>query len=253
MNIIISNLTWNNEDEALNILSDLKINKIECAPSKIDTWDNLNIKRITSYKNKINQLGIDVYSLQSLFYNTGIKSLLETDGVIEHFKKLIEYSEVLGAKILVFGSPGLRKKSPEIDYCLSKIFDYLEVYLEGKDIKICIEPNCKIYNGEFFIKMNEIVDFIKNYNNIQTMLDTHNLYVEEEPLNDSFLKYKKYISHIHLSEVGMKPLEYQKYIDFINVIKEENYKGGITYEAIDLGNLKLEVERFKNLIKKGEI
>jgi sugar phosphate isomerase/epimerase len=248
MNIIISNLTWSNENEALSILNELGISKIECAPTKIDSWDNLNNKTIISYKDKINQFGIDVYSMQSLFYGTDIKSLNEVDKVIEHFKKLIEYSEILGVKILVFGSPGLRKNNPDTQYSLRKIFDYLDPYLQGKGITICIEPNCRIYKGEFFIKMKEIVDFVNQYNNIRTMIDTHNLFVEEEPLNDSFLKYKSFISHIHLSEVGMIPLDYQKYHDFVTLVKSESPELGITYEAINLKDFRTEIENFKKLI-----
>ena len=79
---------------------------------------------------------------------------------------------------MVFGSPNMRKGI--IDDSLSKIFKRIDESLNNTNITLVIEPNSKVYNGDYFHNIKEIVDFIENnkFINIKTMIDTHNLELE---------------------------------------------------------------------------
>ena len=129
----------------------------------------------------------------------------ESEKFINHVQKLIEYSKILGIKVLVFGSPALRKVGGYTFSNLHETFNKIDALLDGTDIVFCIEPNSKIYGGEFFYTIKEIVSFLStfNYKNIVTMCDTHNSWLEGQDPNDELTKYKDYIKHIHISEVNL--------------------------------------------------
>ena len=84
-----------------------------------------------------------------------------------------------GIKIIVFGSPSLRKGDKNI---LLNIFDSIDDKLKEKQIYLCVEPNSSYYGGEYYCSLDEIVPDIKKFSNIKTMIDTHNLILENESL-----------------------------------------------------------------------
>lgn len=234
--LIVSDLSWNlNSEETYSVMANASIKRVECVFSKIDNWENLTDSKIYSYKNKIEHYGLTPYSAQSLFYGINT-SLQNKEKIIEHFDRLIYYSKILKLKFLVFGSPNLRKVSKNWENNLVQIFKTLDDKLENTGIKILIEPNAKVYGGEFFNTLPEIVNFIKKhkFNNIGTMFDLHNIELELfDPV--SFLKqYINSIEHVHISEQKLLPLQnYEKHKLISKTLKELNYSGGITYEVVN--------------------
>lgn len=234
--LIVSDLSWNsNSEETYSIMSNFDIRGVECVFSKINSWENLQDLEIHSYKNKLESYGIVPYSAQSLFYGINT-SLQNKEEIIKHFDRLIRYSKILNLKFLVFGSPNLRKITKNWEQNLVQIFETLDEKLNNTNIKILIEPNAKIYGGDFFNTLPEIVNFIKKhkFNNIGTMFDLHNVELELfEPI--SFLKeYINVIEHVHISEQKLLPLQnYEKHKLISKTLKELNYGGGITYEVVN--------------------
>jgi hypothetical protein len=53
---------------------------------------------------------------------------------VNHLKKIINYSEILDIKILVFGSPNLRKKVNDYEKKLLDVFSEIDSYLNNKNI-----------------------------------------------------------------------------------------------------------------------
>ena len=126
MKLAVSNFAWDikNSDKMFNHLKSLNINNIEGVLSKIDIWDNLSITKIYEYKNYLDLNNITIPSLQSLFYNVDCETIFDEIKFISHIEKLIFFSKILSVKVLVFGSPSLRKK---IDYQLSQILNFMAV------------------------------------------------------------------------------------------------------------------------------
>ena len=254
MKLALSNFAWNKEESEL-VFSEIKeigINNIEGVLTKLNIWDDLSEDRIIKYKNDLNRLGIEIPSIQSLFYGVKCDSIIDENNFLNHFKKLIKYSKLLSTKILVFGSPGLRKKYDGWEKHLPRIFKKLDDYLIGTGIRVIIEPNSKVYGGDYFFNVSEIVEFIikNDLKNIKTMIDTHNIILEKNnPITD-FEKYYDYISHIHISEINLSPITNLGFhFEFSNKIKEIGYDKIITYEVNKCDNVMDSVKQFYLIYK----
>jgi len=238
MKLALSNFAWDNKNSELifKFLKENNITQIECILTKIKSWDKLTIEDIVEYKNYLDLFNIRAYSIQSLFYNVDCK-ITDVDIIVSHFKRLIEYAEILGSKILVFGSPNLRKQYNGWESSVVKIFTQIDELLEDKDIKVVIEPNARVYNGEFWFTLEEIIKFLETnqFNNIKTMIDTHNAELEKDIKFNTMLKYfDKYIAHIHVSEVGLNNIQTSKlHTSFTSILNYVNYNQTITYEVKD--------------------
>jgi sugar phosphate isomerase/epimerase len=247
MNLALSNLAWDFKDNdiILNKLKEKNILQIEGVLSKIDDWDNLNEDKIIEFKKTLNKFGIKVKTIQSIFYNVKCNGIGDTDAIINHIKKLIIYCELLNVDIMVFGSPNLRVG--DIDEAVINSFQLIDELLSKTNIEISIEPNSKIYGGNYFYSLNEIVNFINtnNFKRIKTMVDTHNLVLEGYCPSEEFIKYKSYINHIHISEPGLKPIsDIETHLKFYNTIKNNHYKNTITYEVNGLMDFDLNIDNF---------
>ena len=186
------------------------------------------------------------YSTQSIFYGSNIKSIDDAN-ILEYLDFVIDECSKCGIKIIVFGSPSLRKGNKNI---LLNIFDYIDNRLKENKIYLCVEPNSKYYGGEYYYSLDEIVADIKKYSNIKTMIDTHNLILEGENIIEQYKKYSDYIKHIHISEKDLQPIEdMSKYYKFVDLLKKECYSYGITYELKPPENIVEESKKFLKLKK----
>lgn len=252
MKLAISNLAWNNEDSELifSHLKQLNINNIEGVLTKLELWDKMSLDILLDFKRKLDSNGILIPSLQSLFYNVNCKNISDENTFINHFEKIIEYSKVLSVEVLVFGSPSLRKKVDKWEESLSRVFIMLDNLLENTGIEISIEPNSKIYGGDYFFSISEIVSFIKqnNLKNIKTMIDTHNVILEGLNPISEFNTYYEYINHIHISENNLSPIKNINFhLDFSNEIKKMNYNKIVTYEVISCDNILESIKLFSEI------
>ena len=222
----ITNLSWKQEDHFF--VSD-----------KLNNFDYF--ETVFSRRNS----GI-YYSTQSIFYGSNIKSF-DDDNIIEYLNFVIDECSKCGIKIIVFGSPSLRKGNKNI---LLNIFDCIDGRLNENGIYLCVEPNSKYYGGEYYYSLNQIVPDIEKYSNIKTMIDTHNLILEGENIIEQYKKYSDYIKHIHISEKDLKPIkDWSKYYEFVDLLREQCYSYGITYELKPPENIIEESNKFLELKK----
>lgn len=255
MNLAVSNLAWESTDleKTLELLEKLDIRLIEGILTKIADWDKLTDTMVYEFKDDLKDRNIDIRSIQSIFYGTECRDISSPDKIIEHFNTVINCANSLSVNRIVFGSPNLRKMVLGWEDNLSHIFREVDKLLDGTGIIVLIEPNANIYGGEFFITVEEIVDFIdRNYlKNIATMVDTHNILLESQNPIDIFKIYKKYIKHIHISETGLMPLvNRQFHTDFANMLKSEKYDDVVTYELLPCNNLDKQLELFLEIYKE---
>jgi sugar phosphate isomerase/epimerase len=243
MNIAVSNLAWdsNESEQIFKILNEVGVCQIEGVITKICKWEDLTDDKIINFKDYLLSNNIKIKSLQSIFYGSEITDLENEDKIINHVKKLISISKILGVDTLVFGSPNLRKKIDGYERKLQSIFTKIDSLLQHSNIEMSIEPNSKEYGGEFFITISEIVLFIKNNNfkNIKTMIDTHNIILENENPILQFELYYPYINHIHISEEKLLPFnDSELHRQFSKKIREKEYSKTITYEVLKCENFK---------------
>lgn len=252
MNIGLSQLAFDKEEseEIYNLLYINGFNYVEGVLTKISPWDSLSQTSLNQFKSELNSNVLKCYSLQSLFFNVPVSSMCDNEGVTNHFSKLVNYAETLGAKVLVLGSPNLRKKEKDWEEKLESVIYNLDKLLDGKNVKVVIEPNCRQYKGEYFFSCSEITSYLKRFRliNIKTMVDTHNLINESLDPIEEFNSNINYIEHVHISEnelLPIKNIDFHK--EFAKALRESNYKKGVTYEIKKTSNLKQSIEQFASI------
>ena len=115
-----------------------------------------------------------------------------------------------------------------------------------------IEPNSKIYGGEYFFTVSEITDFITSngFKNIKTMIDTHNLILEDDDPIDVLKTHINYIGHIHISEIKLEPIKnIEFHTKFSSQLKEMKYDKIITYEVMKCEQIMDSVKEFYEIYK----
>jgi sugar phosphate isomerase/epimerase len=226
MNIGVSCIGFESMVDSITTCKKYGIKNLELVFNKVNDWNE------NSYIEKTK--GLNIKSSQSLFYGVDCDSF-SSDTFIEHFKTLINLSKKFDIKTLVLGSPKLRKKEDKTK--LNDIFKNLDNLLENTGIIVCIEPNARIYGGEYFFTIKEINEFLKNnsFKNIFTMIDTHNSWEENMNPLDEYNEYKDIIKHIHISNYNLSNIEdFTIFKNFLDNIKD--YEGIITFEVLKIND-----------------
>ena len=150
MKLSLSNLAWDisDNDQILTILKTKNIHNIEGVLTKINEWDKLSNDVLIEYKKKLDSYNIKMESIQSIFYDVKCDGIKDTKIVYKHIDRLIEICKILGVKVMVFGSPTIRNGI--VDDSLSKIFKRIDNSLNNTGITLTIEPNSKVYGGNYF-------------------------------------------------------------------------------------------------------
>lgn len=249
MHLAVTSLAWNDdENKMFSHLKRCNISNVEVVFSKIKPWDQLTDQDITKYKQKLDDNGLSAVSTQSLFY--GIQTnLTETETVLEHFKRLIRYCEILGIKTMVFGSPGMRRGDSSAN---KELFYKINELLNNKNLSLAIEPNARIYGGEYWHTIPEIVQFLENnFKNICTMVDTHNLVLEKRSIVGDLVQFFDKIKHVHLSEPKLAVTSnFENVSDLIENLQRMRYAGSITYEVLAAEGIYDSILQFSKILSK---
>lgn len=249
MKLGISNLAWENS-ELENIIPILKANGIKyietVLPKYVD-WEVLDTTNLLNYVGILYKHDLLTLSTQSIFYNSSIKDF-GNPNFVNHLKTVFNISKLLNIDFAVLGAPTMR-----LSYISKEVISNLHLidfYLKGTNQILLLEPNSKVYKGDYFHTISEIVNFIvdNKFSNIKTMIDTHNIILENEDPTENYLKYKHLISHIHISEKGLDSfVPSKKHIILSNTLKQTNYEGLIIYEAKPSNNLTFDIEQFAKI------
>ena len=245
MILSISQLAFNSFEDLKTNLSILKKNDIqnlEIIYSKMES-------NFEEYLKFFSDEQISTKSTQSILFNSGVIDFL-SPSFTEHIKQIIENNRKFGVHVLVLGSPKQRVEYNEEE--LVKQFKIIDSLLIKENQILCIEPNCKIYEGSYFFTVDEIAKFIKNgeFKNIKTMLDTHNIINEGQSPSEVYDQYKNIISHVHISENRLSDFEESfEHLKLSNTLKLNNFNGIITYEVLPSVNLKNSLKKFNRIYK----
>jgi len=221
---------------------------LEIVPTKIKPFSELTIFDLIEYKSKLNHHNLAPYSLLSLFYTLDIPDVSHVTSIVNHLTKLDTYMVELNCDLMVFGSPTMRKKIDGWEGYIHDIFSQVDKVLSISGKYLIIEPVAKTYGAEFFTTIDEIVTHLKKakYTNIFTMIDTHNLFLENQDPIEKYLEYQEYIKHIHVAEIGLGALTNKKFHkEFAKVLQD--YPHVITHEIRDRDNFKKSIKMFGDI------
>jgi len=203
-NLCVSNICTNSvsQFQFSQILKVLGFKHVELAPTKLVSWEKLDLLDLSIYNNN----KINVYSFQSITFNLNDLNIFNEnkDLLLVHLKNIIDTACKNNVKILVFGCPKNRKilddnidnKSIAVNF-----FKELSKYCENTNITICIEPNSKKYGCNFINTIDEAFNLISEINcdNIKLMVDLGNIIMENDDIT-KVIELKEKIQHIHISQ-----------------------------------------------------
>lgn len=253
MNLGISQLAFKTQSELIECVDYLKednVLNIEIVLPKILDWNLLNMEELQSYVNNLHKLGLTCTSTQSITFNTPITTF-SSDVFFSHLRRVCELCKSVGINTIVLGAPKLRDVFNKV--YLSYSFKLLDSFLKDNNQVLCIEPNCSLYGGKFFISLDEIVGFLKtnNFTNIKTMIDSHNLLQEGLDLVNEYVKHKEFIHHIHISEIGLGLFKNSSaHLEFSQCLSQHKYEKLIIYEVLSQDNIKplmQSISQFKHI------
>lgn len=238
MKLAISNLACDD----LSQITDSGVRLLECVFSKIRPILEQSASSIIEWKKQLPEF-LTPYSAQSITYGCGLIDFGFNPENLAVIDKIIELSKALQLKRLVFGSPNIRKGEPD-----ARVFEYIDEQLFESDIFFCIEPNARIYGGDYFFDIEEIVSFLREYKlkNIKTMIDTHNSWLENRSAVEDIEIFHDMIEHVHASEVKLQGFKStNKHCNISLALNKINYKHVITFESINLNGLDDFVKTYK--------
>jgi sugar phosphate isomerase/epimerase len=234
------------QDVASHLTSSVEY--LEIVPTKIKPFKDLTIFDLLTYRSSLVNIGLAPYSLLSLFYTLDIPDVSHTEDIYNHLVKLNHYMVDLNCELMVYGSPTMRKAIPQWEDHLVNIFNRLDKELNQTGKYLIIEPVASSYGAEFFTTIDDIVKFLDKhqYSNIYTMIDTHNLFLENQDPVEKYLEYKNYIKHIHVAEIGLGELKNKPFHKkFAKTL--QNYEYVVTHEIRDRDNFTKSLKTFEEI------
>lgn len=217
MKIAISNLSWESKEDkkVLNLLKKYHIKGVELAPTKI--WESPTKtpeREIRKYKKFWNDRGFTTTSITSLLFGhpelTIFKSKNARNKTLDYLVEMARVGGLLGAKVMVFGSPknrlrGKLKKS-ETQKIAMDFFRKLADKIKQYHINFCVEPLGQTYSCDFITTVKEAVKLIQevNHPNFKSHIDIGSIEGNKENYKEALELAKSCMVHFHISEPGLK-------------------------------------------------
>jgi sugar phosphate isomerase/epimerase len=115
--IAISNIAWRSDEEPAvrGLLAERGIDAVEIAPSMVGPKPaELGAAPLALYRDFWRERGIEIVAMQALLFGRGDLALFGSDAqrdeLFEYLARIVRVGGALGARALVFGSPGNRKR-----------------------------------------------------------------------------------------------------------------------------------------------
>jgi len=228
-------------------LAKLGLQGIEIAPSRVwkDTWHGLVSSDVTAYRKEIEDAGLDVVGLHSLFYDQpelglfrDIRTRVQTLDFMEHLSKLCRD---LGGKTLTYGGGRKRGELPLEDAFAEAeaFFSELIPRIENHGTVFCFEPLAP-QDSDFINSVYDSMRLVKtlNHPSLRVQLDAKALVTTGELSKNVFTDAAPYLVHVHANEPDLGVLgtsgniNHQTMAHFLN---ETDYDGYVSIEQKMIG------------------
>jgi len=178
----------------------------------------------------------------NVFIPKELKSVVDQanhEGIVQYASVAFQRAEIVGAKIIVFGSSGSRTIPDGFDRAKAKeqftaLCKMLAPIAEKHNITVAIETlNRSETNFLNTLKeSDEIVEAV-HHPNLKLMCDIYHALKENDPASE-LIKYKEHLVHCHIAEKqertppGVMGDDFKPYF---NALKKINYNGRISLEC----------------------
>ncbi|NQU61382.1 MAG: sugar phosphate isomerase/epimerase [Rhodospirillales bacterium] len=228
--------------QELGRLSDLGLEAVEVAPSRVwpDTWKGLTADQVADYRRQIEDAGLGVVGLHSLFFDQPSLGLFkepaaraESLDFLEHLSKVCRD---LGGRTLIYGGGRKRGMVPEPEARAEAVafFGELTKRTEPHGTCFCFEP-LGPKDSDFINSALDSLSIAKEIDSpaLGVQLDAKALVENEEARKETFDAVKEMLVHFHANEPGLDVLGTSGKIDhefFGTALHEIGYDGYVSIE-----------------------
>jgi D-psicose/D-tagatose/L-ribulose 3-epimerase len=245
MKISISNIAWDQTEEGAvaQILRERGIQGVEIAPTKI--WPvpiETDTISLSKYREFWEDSGIEIVALQALLFGRPDLTLFENETIrkqtFQYLSGIIQLASLLGAKVLVFGSPKNRwVGEQDLDQVTERAVDFfyhLGEVAAAHNTLFCIEPNAAVYGCDFIRTAREGQALVKRVSHpgFGLHLDAGIMTLNGEEIEPVLDECLETMSHFHISEpqlglIGEGITDHKRIADHLRKI---GYKGWVSIE-----------------------
>lgn len=240
MNLSISNIAWGFFDDEMmyeHIVSS-EFKGLEIAPTRIFSekpYGNINVAKDWA-ESLQKRYQLVVPSMQSIWYGRTEKlfgSESERKALLAYTKQAIDFAEAISCHNLVFGCPKNRVIGDKAEWQTGvAFFRELAEYAGEHGVVIGMEANPAIYGTNYINTTQEALDLLAEVDRpaFQLNLDLGTM-IQNEEQAVVLRGMVKYISHVHVSEPFLKPIEKRAlHKNVADILRKENYQGFVSIE-----------------------
>lgn len=189
---------------------------VEVAPTRLAPWDELTPDTLKTYRQTLEDMGLVIPSLQALFFGVeGVALLGDEEScqrLIDHFRKVAGIAAMLGAKIMVFGSPRQRSRGdlplPEARAMGEERFRRCAIAVHQEaGVAIGLEPVPSAYGGDFLETAEEVTNMVRAvaHPGLRLHLDTGCVKLGGGDIAAAVHSGAPLLSHFHAAEPQLGP------------------------------------------------
>jgi len=244
MKFAVSNIALTAFDHAEELLrlAEMGLEGVEVAPSRVwqDSWKGLNPADVSNYRRLVEDAGLAVVGLHSLFFDQPELGLFRAPDkradsldFLEHLSKVCRD---LGGKTLIYGGGRKRGDLPAVDAKAEAIsfFGELLARTESHGTCFCFEP-LGPNDSDFINSALESLDIVNELNDpsLAVQLDAKALVDNDEANIDTFRAVQPVLVHYHANEPGLGILGSSFEVDHAALgamLREVGYEGYVSIE-----------------------
>ena len=226
----------------LGAVRNLGLEGVEVAPSRVwrDTWHGLSGSDVRAYRKAIEDAGLNVIGLHSLFYDQPSLALFEglekRARAIDFLVHLSAVCRDLGGRTLVLGGGRKRGDTP-LETAFHETIDFLGDYcnrVESHGTVLCMEP-LGINDSDFVNSIHDSVRIVDAVGHpaLGLQLDAKALVENGEATFESFDVVRGRLDHFHANEPGLNVLgssHNMPHVVFGDYLRKIGYTGYVSIE-----------------------
>lgn len=214
--LAVSHIAWQppDDDAVASLMRRYGISGLEVTPSAVMAAGQA-AKDMAAYRDRWAARGITIVAMQALFFDCPPSALFSgptlRQAMHDQLCRAIEVAAAVGARRLVFGAPGRRRRGPLSDRRAGDIaipfFQRIGALAAGHGVMLCIEPNPARYGCDFITRLDEGLDLVAAVASPGFGLhgDAAAITLEEANPAATLVRTAPVLAHFHASEIDLQP------------------------------------------------
>ncbi len=246
MRISISNIAWRADEERAvrELLAARGVDAVEVAPSKIGPKPaELQAEELRRYREFWSERGIEIVAMQALLFGRGDLALFGSDEqreeLFDYLARIVRLGGALGARALVFGSPGNRKRGElsleQAAELAAPFFRRIGDVAVESGTCLCIEPNPPEYGCDWIQRASQAREFVEQvaHPGFGLHLDAGALHMTGEDV-DQIVASAGRIRHFHASQPQLAPVGPGTSVPHERYAQSLRSSGGVRVVSIEM-------------------